>query len=263
MPYPEPPHGTCPIRVTDELVTRALRIFDALLLALSEQGHSLTWPDKHWAECGVTLSGRTLPIKLAEIFKRVPHHPTREELKDQHRFSWVRPPKWDLQATGRLKLKVGRCSWANIRHNWTDGKSGQLENYLGDVLRTLRLLEVVFKKEAEEKAREAQEEQERRLREEELRRQQAEHSRKVKVLRGLSRAYRESRHIHELLDSLDKASKALTLDDESRRELQALTECGRRYADAQDPRNRLCEVIAEFRGDPKQPEDEDAEDPYE
>ncbi len=261
--YWERPNGICPIRrVTDELVPRALRIFDALLMALNEQGYSLDWPDKKWGECGVVLSGRTVPIKLTEIFKQVPHHPTREELKDQHLFSWVRPPKWDRQATGRLTLNVGTSSWENIRHTWTDGKHGRLEDYLGDVLRTVRLLGVVFKKKAEEEARQAQKEEERRRRKEELQRQQAEHSRKGKVLRELTRAYRQSMHIHEFLDSLDRVSTSSTLDDASRRELQVLTEWGRRYADAQDPRSRLCEVIAEFRGDPKEPEDED-EDPDE
>lgn len=250
--HPERFQGICPIRVTAELLPRALRIFDALLMALNEQGYSLNWPDTDGAKCRVIVSGRALEIILTEIFKQVPHAPTREESERQRKYSWDTPTKWDYQATGRLRLTVGTYMWVQIRHNWSDGKRGQLEDYLGDVLRTLRLMGRVFKKEAEEEARRAQEKQERCQREEELRRQQAEHARKIQVLRKLTNAYRESRHIREFLQSLDVVSETLALDEASRRELQALTEWGKRYADDQDPRSRLCEVLAEFRGGTRQ-----------
>jgi hypothetical protein len=215
---------------------------------MSDRGYILTWPDTERGECEVNIAGRRLEIILAEIVKQVPHQPTREEAERQRKYSWNTPKKWDYKPTGHLRLTVGRYLWVSIRHTWTDGKRGRLEGYLGDVLRTLRLMEHVFKKEAEEDARRAQEEQERRRREEEVRRQQAEHARKIQVLRQLTNAYHESRLIHEFLDNLGKASETSAIDDEARRELRALTEWGKKYADGQDPRNRLQEVVKEFGG---------------
>lgn len=113
----------------------------------------------------------------------------------------------------------------------------------------MRLFEHVFKKEAEEAARQAQIEEERRKRVEEERARQAEYARKVGGLRKHVNAWHESKLVLELVEEFNKASERADMTPEDRQDLGSFIEWAKGYATSVDPSCHLAKAIREFKGD--------------
>lgn len=155
----------------------------------------------------------------------------------------------DFETTGRLRLALEGGSWIALRHSWADGKKQRLEVCLGQALQTVRMFEHVFKKEAEEAARQAQIEEERRKRAEEERARQAEYARKVGVLRKHINAWHESKLVQDLIDVFTKSSERADMTPEERQDLGSFIEWAKGYATSVDPSCHLVKAIREFKGD--------------
>ena len=65
-----------PIQVTAEQLPRALRILDAVLTALEQAGHPLTWPAPYRVPMTATVLEEPLTFVISEVLERHGHQPT-------------------------------------------------------------------------------------------------------------------------------------------------------------------------------------------
>jgi hypothetical protein len=67
--------------------------------------------------------------------KRTPYEPTRKELADATRYTWLRVPPYKLVRSGRLVIKEGHWSYSHVLAN--DRVHWRLEDRLGHALERL------------------------------------------------------------------------------------------------------------------------------
>jgi hypothetical protein len=151
------------IRVGPQHLSRAVRIMNALLLALEARGHQVGIQDGFNKAFGVRINGQPIEFGLEEKFQRIERPADKNRRPDPwgyHRYEYV--------STGKLMLKITEW-WADgLQKTWSDGKTTKLENCLNDfVVGLLKVAEAV-------KARRLKQEQEEQLRREAERRRQEE-----------------------------------------------------------------------------------------
>jgi len=186
------------IRVSSTALPRALRLLQALFVALEQRGHSVVATKD--GKTNITVLDETFDVSLREPSKQVKHVPTAQELANAKKYSWMRPTPYDLVASGTLVLTIEGV-WG-VRHTWKDGKTQQLEAVLNDVI--VGLLEAAFQK----KARRAERERER-LKDEELERQREiarqnwrQERARIRRLERLREANSEHQRLHDFVKQL-------------------------------------------------------------
>ncbi len=159
-------------------IDRALCIIDAFAHAVDERGHTIK---EHGEGVCIVVDGVPFAWRLYEIKDRVPHQPTKKELKAQARreedsarwpslYSSRSDTKvyrsWDYLPSGRLAMTftdTTRSPWdrARLIGQWRDRKSRRLEEYLDEAMATLITGAVAVKhrlaEEAEQEGRRAEE----------------------------------------------------------------------------------------------------------
>lgn len=129
-----------PLYVSRPLVDRALRIMHAFLTEAESRGYTAeAQTDLERGEAvhtvAIVIRGHVYPLALTERTTRVPHQPTAQELRQQERNPWTRPPKYDEEFNGRLALGSPANSWNSYSHS--DGARWTLESRLGLLLQDL------------------------------------------------------------------------------------------------------------------------------
>jgi len=81
----------------------------------------------------VTVRGHSYELTILECKTRIPHVPSKQELADAARNSWLRIPDYDYVPSGGLELRLPH-HWDGRRHRWSDGKRWRLEDKLAQVL---------------------------------------------------------------------------------------------------------------------------------
>jgi len=175
-------------------IDRALCIIDAFARAADERGHPFR---EHGEGVRIVVDGVPFAWRLYEIKDRVPHQPTKEELRAQARREEDRARwpslyssrsdtnvyrSWDYLPSGRLAMAFTdtTCSpWDRSRliGQWRDRKSKRLEEYLDEAIATLATAAVAVNHRLAEEA-----ERERR-RAEELERRRREQARRERALK--------------------------------------------------------------------------------
>jgi hypothetical protein len=134
------------VSVGKETRPRALRLLQALFAALEQRGHTAAATKE--GKTTLTVLGEAFEISLREPSKQVRHVPTSQELANAKRYSWMRPPPYDLVSSGTLVLTIENF-WG-ARRMWKDGKRQRLEDVLNSVMAGL-IEAALYKKAAREK----------------------------------------------------------------------------------------------------------------
>lgn len=193
------------VQVSKKMLSRALRILQALFTALEERGHKVAATKE--GKTILTVLDESLEVSLREPSKQVRHIPTAQEIADATRYSWSRPAPYDLVSSGVLVLNIENV-WG-LRHSWKDGKTQRLEETLNDVI--VGLLECAFQKKAQ---REEQDRERRRAEEQERRREvarQRHRQERARIWRfsRLRDACKQHEDLHGFLEQLRSSAGAV------------------------------------------------------
>src|SRR3984885_9545149 len=228
--------------VSREQMARALRIMNALFLALEERGHSISWPKEEEAALTLGIDGETVRFCVLEITESLRHVLTPAEQK----HPW-RAPRWDYKLTGRLQFRVDNLPYsAGVRGTWSDGKCQRLEKCIGDFIIGLRVAAAAIKKNRQETEERGGRGEEERKQKEEQRRKAAEHKRKAEFVTGLMRNREEAENVRTFVNALAECAGKLELSSEEKGDIQQVVDWTTKYADFLDPLSDLPDSIAEF-----------------
>ncbi len=124
-------------RISSELIDRCAVIFDTLIKESEVLGYiwRVTSDDKTLVE----VDGESLAIKLAErlskqIIPPPPPTPRRRTARWEPDFSLLRAPQFEWSSTGELSLLIDARTEYGKRKNWTDTKTGKIEEKLASIL---------------------------------------------------------------------------------------------------------------------------------
>jgi hypothetical protein len=238
-----PKNGTLShLLVSREQMSRALRIMNALFLALEERGQSVSWPKEEEAALTLGVDGETVRFCVLEITESLRHVLTPAEQK----HPWM-APKWDYKLTGKLQFRVGNLPYsAGVRGTWSDGKCQRLEKCIGDFIVGLRVASAAIKKNRQETEQRERRSEEERKQQEEQRRKAAEHKRKAEFVTELMRKWEEAQNVRTFVKALAECAGKLELSDKEKSEIQQVVDWATEYADFLDPLSDLTDFIAEF-----------------
>jgi hypothetical protein len=228
--------------VSREQMARALRIMNALFLALEERGHSISWPKEKEAALTLGVDGETVRFCVLEITESLQHVLTPAEQK----HPW-RAPKWDYKLTGKLRFRIDNLPYsAGVRGTWSDGKCQRLEKCIGDFIVGLRIAAAAIRKNRQEIEQRERRWEEERKQQEEQRRRAAEHKRKAEFVTELMRNWEEAQQVRTFAKALAESSSKLELSDEQKSDIQQVVRWTTEYAELIDPLIDLTDSIAEF-----------------
>lgn len=228
--------------VSREQLSRALRIANALFLALEEQGYVVASPKKEDERLVISVDGEAVSVSMQEVLDSESHKLTPAEQK----HPWM-APKWDYKPTGRIRLSIDNLPYAShVRATWADGKVQIVENCIGDFIVGLKVAAAAIKKSRlEHEERERRWEEERRQREERERRAQ-EHKRKAEFVSGLIENWEEANRVRTFARALTEAASQTELPDDKKHEIRQVLDWTTKYADLLDPLTDLPDSVDEF-----------------
>lgn len=223
------------LRVTEAVLTRALRILDAFFVALGERGIQVVWPNEENASLHLVCESENIGLALEEILDRKAHTPTEQETARHKRDYWWSPPKWDYQPTGLLRISLLNGETTGARRTWSERKERSLETYLGAVVLGIgTLVESIKKVKAERKRRHDEFEAEQKRRREEAERER-EFARRGEVISKAAQALHLSQLVRHFAVCLGKSVHLNTLNNESLTRMRELLEWCSEYANEIDP----------------------------
>lgn len=165
--------GVIHLRVSRELLRRALLIVEALVAEALRRGYSVEAIEKsynHRAGCALAVRGHKYPFEISEMTDRRPlteREVARWRSDNRYRLSWQPDLEPPLAHTPNGRLRLSLPDYHVKRANWTEGPRGRLEAKLLSVFTELeRRAEEDDRRDAERRLRE-----EARRREDELRRE--------------------------------------------------------------------------------------------
>ena len=222
---------------------RALRILNALFLALEERGYVVSWPKKEDEHLTIGVDGESVAISMREVLDSEKHVLTLAEQK----HSWM-APKWDYKLTGRLRLSIDNLPYSSgpVRGTWADGRIQLVENCIGDFIVGLKVAAAAIKKnrlESEEAAR--RREIERKQREEQQRLAQ-EHKRKAEFVTELIDNWELAQRVRSFATSMAECFGQLELSEKQKRDIQQVVDWSKEFAESLDPLSDLPDSIDEF-----------------
>src|SRR3984885_5114406 len=228
--------------VSREQMPRALRIMNALFLALEERGQSVSWPKEEQAALTLGVDGETVRFCVLEITESLRHVLTPAEQK----HPWM-APKWDYKLTGKLQFRLDNLPYsAGVRGTWSDGKCQRLEKCIGEFIVGLRVAAAAIKKNRQETEERERRWEEERKQKEEQRRKAAEHKRKAEFVTELMRNREEAENVRTFVKALAECAGKLELSSEENGDIQQVVDWTTGYAEFLDPLSDLTDSIAEF-----------------
>jgi hypothetical protein len=228
--------------VSRQQLPRALRIMNALFLALEGRGYMVSWPTKEEDRLTVVVEGESVPVSMQEVIDSKPHVLTPAEEK----HSW-RAPKWDYTLSGRLRLSIGTVPYnSHIRATWADGRVQIVENCIGDFIVGLKVAAAAIKKDRLEREEWNKRWEEERKKKEEQQRRAEEHKRKAEFIGGLIENWEEANRVRTFAKALTDAASQKEITDDKKHEIQQVLDWTAEYADLLDPLTDLPGSIAEF-----------------
>jgi hypothetical protein len=231
------------ILVSREQLPRALKVLNALLLALEAQGQQVSWPKANDASLAVSIDGEAVRFSVSEITDSLLHVPTPAEAK--HPWS---APKHDYKLTGRLQLQVANLPpyMGPIRRTWADGKYQQVENCIGNFIIALRVAAAAIKKNRQETEERERRWVEERKQKEEERQKAEEQKRKAELVAELIGNWDEASRLREFAKAIEEKTARSDFSDTEKTDIQQVAGWTLEYADLLDPLSDLPEAIEEF-----------------
>ena len=170
------------IRVSPNILNRALRIMDGILRFFEKQGYEVSIGDGQQSPTGtyIKILGEKVQIYIHERSNRQDHVLTEKEKQELKRGYGFFIKKYDYIPSGKLNLHIENWGARGVRQRWSDGKKQRIENILkdfvicivkvADLRRTARIeREEQERRRAEERRRQAEMERLRQIEEERLR----------------------------------------------------------------------------------------------
>jgi hypothetical protein len=229
--------------VSRDRLTRALRITNALFLALEERGHVVSWPKKEDEHLTVSVDGEPVAISMREAIDSEKHVLTPAEQK----HPWT-APKWEYKLTGRLRLSIDNLPYSSgpVRGTWADGRIQLVENCLGDFIVGVKVAAAAIKKSRLEREEWAlRREQERKQREAQQKKAE-EHKRKAEFITELIENWEEAQRIQMFARAMTEYLSQLELSEGEKRDIQQVVDWTNEYAESLDPLSDLPDSIDEF-----------------
>jgi hypothetical protein len=229
--------------VSRQQFSRALRIMNALFLALEQRGYLVSWPKKEGEQLTVNVEGEAVAVSMQEVLDSQPHVLTPAEQK----HPWM-APKWDYKLTGRLRLSIDNPPHSSdrLRATWADGRVQIVENCIGDFIVGVKVVAAAIKKNRLEREAWARRWAEERKQREEQQRRAEEHKRRSEFIGGLIDNWEEANRVRTFVEALTEAASQLDLSDDKKLNVQQVLEWSEKYADFLDPLTDLPESIDEF-----------------
>jgi hypothetical protein len=229
--------------VSREQLPRALKVLNALLLALEERGQSASWPKEENASLAVNIDGEAVRFSLSEPTDSAPHVLTPTEVK--HPWS---APKYDYKLTGKLQLQIANLPhfMGPIRRTWADGKQQRIEDCIGDFMVGLTVAAAAIKKNRQQTEERHRRREEERKREEEERRIAEEHERKAELVTELIGNWEEAVRLRKFVEAIEQETVGSNFSEAESNDILQVVEWVRQYADTLDPMCDLPEAIEEF-----------------
>lgn len=231
------------VLVSREQLPRALKVLNALLLALEEQKRPASWPKQENAPLSVSIDGEAVRFSLSELTDSAPHVLTPGEVN--HPWS---APKYDYKLTGRLQLRIANLPpyMGPIRRTWADGKQQRLEHCLGDFMVGLTVAAAAIKKNRQETEERHRQWEEERKREEEERRIAEEQKRKAELVAELIGNWEEAVRLRKFVKAIEQETMRSDFSEAQKNDIQQVVEWVTQYAGTLDPLSDLAEAIEEF-----------------
>ena len=228
--------------VSRQQLPRALRIMNALFLALEERGYGISWATKEGEHLTVNVEGESIAVSMQEVLDCQRHVLTPIEEKRP----WT-APKWDYKLTGRLRLSIDSLPYSShVRGAWADGKVQILENCIGDFIVGLKVASAAVKKNRLEREAWERRWEEERKKKEEAQRRAEEHKRRVQFVSGLIENWEEANRVRTFVRALTEAARQTELSDDKKHEIQQVMDWTAKYADLLDPLTDLPDSVDEF-----------------
>ncbi|WP_251056932.1 hypothetical protein [Streptomyces sp. ISL-94] len=137
------------MRLTKSVQGRAFRLIHALLTATQRLGYAIAFgtaesaPAPHRRRDGpphftITAQGQRCDFLILQEQDRAEHIPTKKELADAEKHSWVRIPRYDHSPSERLSI----CVSGGLRHRagqWADTAARPLEDQLAEIVQEVGL----------------------------------------------------------------------------------------------------------------------------
>ncbi|WP_327278973.1 hypothetical protein [Streptomyces sp. NBC_01205] len=138
-----------PMALTKAVQSRAFRLIHALLTATQRLGYANAFgtaesaPAPHRRRNGpphftITAQGQRCDFLILQEQDRTDHIPTKKELADAEKHSWVRIPRYDHSPAERLRI----CVSGGLPHRageWADTTSRPLEDQLAEIVQEVGL----------------------------------------------------------------------------------------------------------------------------
>ena len=122
-------------RISSELIDRCALIFDTLIKESEVLGY--TWKVTSDEKTLVEVDGEPLAIKLVERLNKhaipPPPPPPRRNARWEPDFSLLRASQFEWSSTGELSLQIDARTEYGKRKNWTDTKTGKIEEKLTSI----------------------------------------------------------------------------------------------------------------------------------
>jgi hypothetical protein len=228
--------------VSRDQLPRALRITNALFLALGERGHVVSWPKKD-EHLTVSVDGEPVAISVREAIDSEKHVLTPAEQK----HPWM-APKWDYKLTARLRLSIDNLPYSSgpVRGTWADGRIQLVENCLGDFIVGVKVAAAAIKKSRLEREDWACRREEERKQREDKERKAQEHKRRAEFITELIGNWEEAQRVRAFVKAMTECSGLLDLSEEEKRDIQQVVDWTNEYAESLDPFSDLPDSVDEF-----------------
>jgi len=229
--------------VSREQLPRALKVLNALLLALEERNQPASWPKQENSLLAVSIDGEAVRFSLSELTDSAPHVLTPSEVK----HSWS-APKHDYKLTGRLQLQITNVPllMGPIRRTWADGKKQRVEDCIGDFIVALTVAAAAIKKNKQESEERHRQWEAERKREEEERRIAEEQKRRAELVTELIENWEEAARLRRFVKAIEEETVRSGFSEVQKNDIQQVADWTREYADSLDPLSDLPEAIEEF-----------------
>jgi hypothetical protein len=239
---------TLPVNVSLNSLARALRILDALFVAIEDAGHRLQWVTPYTSPITVIALNEKIGFSISEVIERRQHKVTDDEEARQESDRWWTPPRWDYVLTGRLRFVLQSIEAPHIQHVWADGKRQKLEGCVGEMLVGLEDNANAIKKYRDDCAETERQRIAEQKREDERRRRQAEYDRKLEVVREFAAQRREANELRQFAGALRENLRSPAVSMEQKLGVLRILDWIERHANYVDPLTDIRHVISEFRG---------------
>lgn len=240
------------VRVSANMLSRALRILDALFHAVEKQGYSVGWTSGPDATLHLLIDGEQISPSITEIFARKPHTQTADEIARKKKNLYVYLPKWDFIPTGELRLSIENLPWelSHTRKSWTDSERRHIENCLSEFVAMLPHLAKSLKLVREDNERKRLQQEQEAKRAEENRRKREEYQRRATVVEQFLTNWKQSNACREFAAAMEQKKSSASATDDQKQRMSEISQWIVRHADNIDPLNHVDWMVKQFNEPP-------------